>query len=690
MKLESSEHPSLGSHWDGEGVHFSIFSENATKVELCLFDSVQSKVESTRISLQKGENFVWESYVKGTAPGVLYGYRIHGPYDPSQGHRFNPSKILVDPYAKSLGRPMQWTSDISYPNYKTDNSAFAPLCKVIDPSFNWGDDSPPSIPWDKTIIYETHLKGMTQLHPEVPDKLKGCYGGFASKPVIEHLTELGITAVEFLPIHQKIDEYHLFQKGLTNYWGYSPLLFFAPESSYAVNDPVKEFKEMVRSLHGAGIEVILDMVFNHTPEGDQFGPTFSFKGIDNKTYYKLDHDNKEKYKDFTGCGNTFNTCNSSSLNLILDCLRYWVKEMHVDGFRFDLASSLIRGENGMENQSNFLEEINKDSILKNVKLIAEPWDLGKDGYALSKFPTPWSEWNDQYRQTTRLFWRGDKNKTGFFARRISGSSDIFQPKNRLPYSSINYITCHDGFTLNDLVCYQEKYNLNNKEDNRDGINENFSCNYGTEGPTTDPKINFLRQKQKRNLITTLMISLGTPMISGGDELGRTQFGNNNAYCQDNKISWINWDLDELQKHFLNFTKQVIQIRKKYPILRQNYFFDGLSEKDGIKDIIWLSPMGHELNSEDWANNSLASIGIRLNQKISTEKSESLLIFVNPEDTEIQFALPDSPNGSNWEVLLNTNQADDMNYERSMISRDFVYLPNKSLMIMRNRSDGLLS
>lgn len=685
MRLENSGQSSLGSYWDGEGVHFSIYSENATKVELCIFDSVQSKTESNRISLRRGENNVWSSYIKGATTGTLYGYRIHGPYEPTQGHRFNPSKILVDPYAKSLGRPLQWTSDVSYPNDKTentDNSAHAPLCQVIDPSFSWGDDCPPSIPWNETIIYETHLKGMTQLHPEVPDKLKGCYGGFATEPVIEHLKGLGVTAVEFLPIHQKVDEYHLFKKGLTNYWGYSPLLFFAPELSYAVNDPVKEFKEMVRSLHSAGIEVILDMVFNHTPEGDRYGPTLSFKGIDNKTYYKLDHDNNENYIDFTGCGNTLNTANPTFLKLVLDCLKYWVQEMHVDGFRFDLASSLTRVENGLESPSNFLEHIKNDSILKNVKLIAEPWDLGKDGYKLSEFPAPWAEWNDQYRQIVRQFWRGDKNKTGLFARRISGSHDIFQPKNRLSYSSINYITCHDGFTLNDLVSYQKKNNLKNLENNCDGVNENFSCNYGTEGPTKDTEIIQLRQRQKRNLITTLLFSLGTPMISGGDELGRTQYGNNNSYCHDNKISWLNWDLDEEQKHFLDFTTKVIQIRKNYPILRQNKFFDGITGKDGKKDIIWLSPHGHELNSDDWENESLAAMGFLLHQKILSEETESILILVNPEDKKILFSLPEMTKKYHWEVLLDTNQTGKGQRSKPMKKRDSVRLPDKSLIIFR--------
>jgi len=684
MRLENSGQPSLGSYWDGEGVHFSIFSKNATKVELCLFNSIQSKEESNRISLQKGEDDIWQTYVKGAAPGTLYGYRVHGPYDPHQGHRFNPAKIVVDPYAKSLGRQLQWTSEISYPNNKfdnTNNAAHAPLCKVIDSSFSWGDDCSPSVPWNETIIYETHLKGMTQLHPEVSNRLKGSYGGFASEPIIKHLTDLGITTVEFLPIHQKVDEYHLFPKGLTNYWGYSPLLFFAPELSYSINDPVKEFKEMVRSLHSAGIEVILDMVFNHTPEGDCYGPTLSFKGIDNNTYYKLDHDNKASYLDSTGCGNTFNVCHPTPLNLVLDCLRYWVKEMHVDGFRFDLASSLIRGEHGMESSSNFLEEIKNDSILNNVKLIAEPWDLGKNGYKLSAFPAPWSEWNDQYKQVVRQFWRGDKNKTGLFARRISGSSDIFQSKNRPSHSSINYITCHDGFTLNDLVSYEEKNNLKNIEDNRDGINENFSCNYGIEGPTTDAQINLLRQRQKRNLLTTLMISLGTPMITGGDELGKTQDGNNNAYCQDNRISWLNWDLDEKQKCFLEFTKQIIQIRKNYPIFHQNKFFDGIMGKDGKKDIIWLSPNGHELTIDDWENNSLTAIGFLINQKLSSDPNKSLLVLVNPEDKETQFSLPEIPDSSDWELLLDTNHEMKEKKLKPVVNMNLVRLTNKSLMIL---------
>ena len=684
MKLESSEQPSLGSHWDGQGVHFSIFSENATKVELCLFDSVQSKAESSRISLHKGEENIWQCYVKGASPSALYGYRIHGPYNPSQGHRFNPAKILVDPYAKSLGRPLQWTSDVSYPNYEfdnTDNAAHAPLCQVIDPTFSWENDRPPSIPWNETIIYETHLKGMTQLHPDVPNELKGCYGGFASEPVIKHLKSLGITAVEFLPIHQKVDEYHLFQKGLTNYWGYSPLLHFAPESSYAVNDPVKEFKEMVRSLHQSGIEVILDMVFNHTPEGDRYGPTLSLRGVDNKVYYKLDQDNQEIYKDYTGCGNTLNVSHSVTLKLIRDCLRYWVQEIHVDGFRFDLASSLIRGEKEMNGSSDFLEVIENDPILKNVKLIVEPWDLGKDGYNLSEFPAPWSEWNDQYSQTMRQFWRGDKGKGGLFARRFSGSGDIYKPKNRLPFSSINYITCHDGFTLNDLVSYQKKHNLENKESNGDGINDNSSCNHGTEGPTSDVSINLLRQRQKRNLLTTLMTSLGTPMILGGDELGRTQLGNNNAYCQDNEISWQNWDLDEEQKYFLGFTRKIIQIRKDYPILHQNNFFDGISVNDGKKDITWLSPNGYELSSDDWVKDSLATIGFLLNQKISTEK-ESLLILANPEDEEISFYLPEMVKDFRWELLLDTFSTVKDKSSEPAVNRDFILLPNKSLMILR--------
>jgi len=685
MTRESDRLPSLGSFWDGDGVHFSIFSENATKVELCLFDSCQAQIESRRISLGKRDGHIWSAYVEGIAPGALYGYRIYGPNDPPLGNRFNPAKIVVDPYAKSLGRPLKWTTDLSYPIYgmdTSDNAAQAALCKVIDPAFSWGDDSPPAIPWNETIIYETHVKGMTCLNPDVPKNLRGRYGGFASKPVIEHLVNLGITAVEFLPVQQKADEYSLFQKGLSNYWGYNPLLFFAPELSFAVSDPVKEFKEMVRALHSAGIEVILDMVFNHTAEGDRFGPTLSFRGIDNRVYYRLDEENPELYKNFTGCGNTFDANHPTAVKLILDCLRYWVQEMHVDGFRFDLASALIRGDQGMEQPSLFLEAIENDPILKNVKLIAEPWDLGEDGYQLSSFPSPWSEWNDQYRQTMRQFWLGEKGISGLFARRVSGSGDIYKPKNRLPYSSTNYVTCHDGFTLHDLVSYRQKHNLENKENNKDGVNENFSCNHGAEGPTQNPGINKLRQRQKRNLITTLMISLGTPMVSGGDELGHSQRGNNNAYSQDNEISWLDWDLDENQEKFLNFMRRVIQIRKENPALHQNNFFDGKSDYDNQKDVTWLAPSGRELCGPDWEDGSPATIGFMLkNRKISGE-CEPLLILANPEEREINFELPETEKEFRWITLLDTAKTEeDKSSESTIISGPFSLL-DRSLKILR--------
>ena len=684
MTAETGDPHALGANWDGEGVHFSIFSENAVKVELCLFDSVHSQKEKSRTSLVKKEGHVWRTYVKGAAPGALYGYRVHGPHDPSQGHRFNPAKIVVDPYAKSLGRQMKWTAEVSYPFRGvdvSDNSAQAPLCKVIDPAFAWGGDRPPAIPWNKTVIYETHVKGMTQLNRKVPQHLRGSYGGFASAPVIGHLRQLGVTAVELLPVCQKTDEYHLFRKGLSNYWGYSPLLFFAPELSYALRDPVKEFKEMVRSLHAAGIEVILDMAFNHTPEGGRFGPTLSFKGVDNRVYYKLDSEDPELYKDFTGCGNTFNANHPVAVKLIIDCLRYWVEEMHVDGFRFDLASALIRGEHAVEMSSLFLSAVADDPILKKTKLIAEPWDLGADGYQLANFPAPWAEWNDQYRQVMRQFWRGDKGMSGLFARRVSGSGDIYKPKNRLPYSSVNHITCHDGFTLHDLVSFKQKHNQRNQENNEDGADENFSCNHGAEGRTQDAQINKLRQRHKRNLMATLLLSLGTPMICGGDELGRTQGGNNNAYCQDNETSWLHWDLDDEKNNFLDFTRRAIRIRKENPALHQINFFDGKPGDGNRKDVTWLAPAGRELAGAGWDDDSLAAIGFLLDDD-KTHGGVPLLILANPREEKIVFRLPATEKESRWKILLDTAASGEDKSLESAITRGPFSLPGHSLKIFR--------
>lgn len=687
MTTENSLSSHLGAIPDEKGVHFALFSKNATQVELCLFDSVESEKESRRIPLQQCEDNVWRIFVDGAGPGTLYGYRVHGPYDPPTGHRFNPAKIVVDPYAKALGRPFQKEGGIHYPMHEmdcSDNAAHAPLCKVVDPSFSWGEDRPPETPWDQTIIYETHVKGMTRLNPNVPEKLRGTYGGLASECVLEHLIDLGITAVELLPVHQKADEPHLIRKGLTNYWGYSPLLFFAPDINYAVTDPLREFKEMVKSLHSAGIEVIIDMVFNHTVEGDRFGPTVSFRGLDNQVYYRLNPDNPGLYLDYTGCGNSFNTNHPAPVKLAMDCLRYWILDMRVDGFRFDLASALMRGEQGLAQSSLLLEEMEKDPVVSKVKLIAEPWDLKKGGYQLADFPPSWSEWNDQYRDTIRRFWRGNPGQLSFFTRRISGSSDIYQPKNRLPRASVNYVTCHDGFTLHDLVSYREKHNLENKENNEDGFRENFSANYGVEGVTEDDKINSLRERQKRNLFATLMISLGTPMISGGDELGRTQKGNNNAYCQDNETSWHNWNLDAKQKNFLKFAKKMVRIRKNHPVLHQNRFRVGETE-DHQKDILWLKPDGQEFSQSDWEEGAQKEIGFLLNG-LRAEDGDSLLILINAGEKEIAFTPPETEKESCWSPLLDTMEPEGQYNPETPAGNELFLVKGRSLKIFRKEED----
>jgi glycogen operon protein len=636
--------PGLGPIITEQGVHFSLYSEHATAVELCLFESPASATESQRIALKKDADSVWRVHVPNLKAGCLYGYRVHGPYRPDEGHRFNPAKLLLDPYAKALGRTLEWheslwsvppdTSDQHDrpPNTK-DSARYAPLAKVIDTSFNWGEDRPPKIPWEETVIYETHVKGMTQQHPDIPEHLRGSYAGLASEPVLEHLTRLGVTAIELLPVHQISYEYHLHKKGLTNYWGYNPLLFFAPDARFALGgnpDPAAEFKNMVRTFHQAGIEVILDMVFNHTAEGCLHGPTLSFRGIDNAMYYRAHPSHPERYADFTGCGNTLNFHHPQVRWLVLDVLRYWVDEMHVDGFRLDLAVTVGRERKSFRPEGKFFKSIQKDPVLSQVKWIAEPWDLGPRGYQLSHFPNGWSEWNDQYRQTVRKFWRGDSNQAQSLTKRVTGSHDLFG--DRPPHSTINYITSHDGFTLEDLVTYQQKHNEANGENNHDGHNGDESCNYGVEGPSDDPALKALRQQQKRNLLATLLLSTGTPMISGGDEIGRTQQGNNNAYCQDNPISWHNWSLNEDQKSFLEFTRLVLQLRKQY-----------LSTQTSWQ---WFQANGQTIDplAED-------SIDTPCLGCISSENT-SLLILWNCGDQTCDFTLPDD--SQNWKVLLDTS------------------------------------
>ncbi|HHN72800.1 MAG TPA: glycogen debranching enzyme GlgX, partial [Thermopetrobacter sp.] len=581
MKIRPGSPYPLGATWDGVGVNFAIFSEHATRVELCLFDSVDAERESVRIPLPERTDMVWHGYVPDLIPGQLYGYRVYGPWDPEQGHRFNPNKVVFDPYAKAVGRPLRWADELYGYTYghpsadlkmdERDNAAWAPLAAVIDPAFTWGDDRRPNTPWHNTVIYEVHVKGFTKLHPEVPELLRGTYSGLASEPAIRHLKELGVTAVELMPVHHHAYERHLVEHNLSNYWGYNTLAFFAPDTRYAAAtqpaEAVREFKRMVRVLHAAGLEVILDVVYNHTAEGNHLGPTLSLRGIDNAAYYRLSPENRRYYVDFTGCGNTLNMVHPRVLQLIMDSLRYWVLDMHVDGFRFDLASTLARELHEVDKLGAFFDIIHQDPVLSQVKLIAEPWDLGEGGYQVGNFPVGWTEWNGRYRDTVRAFWKGDGGMMSEMATRLAGSSDLYEHSGRRPYASINFVTCHDGFTLQDLVSYNEKHNEANLEGNRDGENNNLSWNCGVEGPTDDPAIVALRERQKRNFIATLMLSQGVPMISGGDELSRTQRGNNNAYCQDNEISWYDWQLDERRRDFLEFVRYVVKLRREHPVLR---------------------------------------------------------------------------------------------------------------------------
>lgn len=675
MEIKQGNPYPLGATWDGRGVNFAIFSENAAKVELCIFDSVNAIKESFRIPLASKTDGVWHIYLAGFKPDILYGYRVHGVYAPERGYRFNPAKVVLDPYAKSVGRPLRWNNSLFAYNIgnpsedleinKVDNAAYAALGRIIDPEFEWKGDRHPNTPLHKTIIYETHIKGLTYLHPEVPEPLRGTYAGLASAPIIKHLADLGVTAVELMPAHQRADEHHLFVKGLSNYWGYSSLAFFAPDIRFCREgaDPVREFKEMVRSLHAAGIEVILDVVYNHSPEGNHLGPTLSLRGIDNAVYYRVDALRPRYYTDFTGCGNTLNTMHPRVLQLIMDSLRYWVLEMHVDGFRFDLASALARGPHGVEKMGSFFRHIQNDPIISRVKLIAEPWDISEGGYQVGNFPRGWSEWNGQYRDTVRQFWKGDEDKAGAMATRISGSSDLYQWDNRKPQASINYVTAHDGFTLNDLICYKRKHNEANLEENKDGTNDNFSWNYGIEGATQNRIVTALREKQKRNLMATLLLSQGIPMILGGDEFGRTQYGNNNAYCQDNEISWYNWQWSDEQKKLLEFTRRVIQLRKNNPVLLRRGFFLGRKTQGAlIKDITWFSSTGAEMSDRDWQNNSHRCLGLRLagDALMDTDENgnrivgDTLLILMNAYHEIVTFVLPSHKAKVRWEVILDTH------------------------------------
>ncbi len=666
----------LGATWNGKGVNFALYSENATKVELCLYDSPEDAKESQRIVLAEHTDMVWHAYLPDIRPGQLYGYRVHGPYEPAKGHRFNANKLLLDPYAKALGRPPKpadslWGYKFNDPKLdlsfsELDSGGDAPLGCVVDEAFSWGDDRPPNVPSHKTLIYEMHVKGFSKLNEEIPEALRGTYAGLGSEASIRYLKDLGVTAVELLPIHAKGDDRHLAEKGLINYWGYNTLSFFAPEPSYSSGDRpsdlLVEFKSMVANLHDAGIEVILDVVYNHTSEGNQMGPTYTFRGIDNACYYRLSPEDPRYYMDYTGCGNTLSMQNPRVLQLIMDSLRYWVLDMHVDGFRFDLASTLARELHEVNKLGAFFDIIHQDPVLSQVKLIAEPWDLGEGGYQVGNFPVLWQEWNGRYRDCVRGFWKGDGGLASEFATRISGSSDLYEWGGRRPHASVNFVTVHDGFSLNDLVSYDSKHNEANKEDNRDGANDNDSWNCGVEGPTKDPKIIELREKKKRSFLATLILSQGIPLILAGDERGHTQGGNNNAYCQDSEISWLSWKWGKREQKLLDFTRQIISIWHQQPTFHRRRFFHGKTIRGKlVSEIAWLDPTGQEMTDDQWNEPHMRCLGVRLQGGMidNDEYGEPiigdhiLILFNADHSVEIPFQLPKLPGGGEWERLFDT-------------------------------------
>ena len=676
----------LGANWDGFGVNFALFSAHAEKVELCLFDKTGQR-EIERIVLPEHTDEVWHGYLPDARPGLLYGYRVHGPYDPAAGHRFNPNKLLLDPYAKALFGPFKWSDahygyrvgstreDLSFD--RRDNARGMPKCRVVDRAFTWGNDRHPLVPWSDTVIYETHVRGFTMRHPEVPAPLRGTFAGMSTHAVIDYLKALGITSVELLPVQSFVDERHLAAHGLRNYWGYNTIGFFAPEPRYMTTGVLSEFKTMVARLHEAGIEVILDVVYNHTGEGNHLGPTLSFKGIDNLSYYRLLPDNPRFYINDTGTGNTLNLSHPRVLQMVMDSLRYWVTEMHVDGFRFDLATVLARESYGFDPGSGFLDAVRQDPALADVKLIAEPWDVGPGGYQVGNFPPGWAEWNDRYRDTVRRYWRGDEGMLPELAGRIAGSSDLFEKRGRRAWSSVNFVTAHDGFTLNDVVSYNDKHNLANGEDNRDGHSANHSWNHGVEGETSDPAVKALRARQRRNQLATLFLSQGTPMMLAGDEIGHSQKGNNNAYCQDNEISWLDWTKRQGDGHdLLAFVKRLIALRKAHPVLRRPAFLHGRqTSANGLKDIVWFTPQGVEKAAEHWRNTHARCIALLLNGHAGSytgadgapQDDGVLLIVLNAHTDTVTVTLPDVvPDARGWRCVLDTRVPDGAGDERMQL------------------------
>src|SRR5271165_11160 len=661
----------LGATWDGSGTNFALFSEVAERVQLCLFDAGGAQ---TCLDVTEVDGFVWHCYLATVGPGQRYAYRVTGPYDPKRGLRCNPAKLLLDPYGKAVDGILRW--DEALFDYQrgnpgrpsdSDSAPFMPRNVVINPYFDWTGDRPPHTPYHQTVIYEAHVRGLTMRHPQVPAELRGTYSGLASPAIIDHLTRLGVTAIELMPVHQSVPEHELAERGLTNYWGYNTIGFLAPHNAYSSSaEPhgqVAEFKSMVKALHAAGIEVILDVVYNHTAESGALGPTLSFRGIDNAAYYRLDDSDPSVYLDYTGCGNSLNVRHPHALQLIMDSLRYWILDMHVDGFRFDLASALARELHEVDRLSAFFELVQQDPIVSQVKLIAEPWDVGDGGYQVGKFPPLWTEWNGKYRDTVRDFWRGQPASVPEFASRLSGSSDLYETSARRPVASINFVTCHDGFTLADLVSYNSKHNEANGDGNADGSNDNRSWNCGTEGPTDHPAITELRSRQARNFLATLLLSQGVPMLLAGDELGRTQRGNNNAYCQDNELSWVDWEAAGKHADLLEFTSDLIALRREHPVFRRRRFFSG--QLVGQRDISWLTPAGNEMTDADWQASYTRSLAVLLNGEAITEPGprgeaitdQSFLLLFNAHDEPVTFTLPGA--AASWAVVVDTAATADL-------------------------------
>jgi glycogen operon protein len=704
--LPGSPHP-LGATWDGLGVNFAIYSCHATRVELVLFDARDPGRDLATLALPERTAFVWHGYVPGVQPGQLYGYRVHGEYAPERGLRFNPAKLVLDPYAKAVAGTIDWSAPV-FPYVlngpradlepdEQDDAWGVPKGVVANTLFDWEGDQLLRTPLHDSIIYEVHVKGFTATHPEVPEELRGTYAGLASPPMIEYLKALGVTAVELLPVHDFLDDKHLVDRGLRNYWGYNTTNFFAPDARYSSagdrGEQIAEFKAMVKTLHRAGIEVILDVVYNHTSEGNHLGPMLSFRGIDNPTYYRLVDDDPRHYMDYTGTGNSLNARNPEVLKLIMDSLRYWVLNMHVDGFRFDLASTLARELHDVDRLSSFFDIIHQDPVLSQVKLIAEPWDVGSGGYQVGRFPVLWAEWNDRYRDTVRRFWRGDGNQVADFAYRLTGSSDLYKDDGRRPYASINFVTAHDGFSLHDLVSYNEKHNEANGEGNHDGHGENLSCNYGVEGDTDDGDIRAVRARQQRNFLATLLLSQGVPMICGGDELGRTQRGNNNAYAQDSEISWYDWQLDDEARALLDFTRRVIAYRRAHPSLHRHRFFRGREIRGSdVKDIMWFAPDGAEMTEQQWHSADTRALAVRFDGREvghvdalgRSRADDHLLLVLNPSPDPVCFCFPETLRSGEWHVQIDTSNT----LHGAIGSRAEVDVPARTFLVLsQSVNDG---